>query len=246
VSSPTNNFALDRAAMGMVQSLKDSGLDQQFDQVYANTGNGSTPDGGLRQDVGGLGSFPPGISVPADDFTPSAAGATGQGTQVPRDQEAKKDLVTGMVPLYAEGDNYCVIQLVPDDGGGGQGETFEDFILTSVTQVKAERYQIYETFKLPILYVMDKAPEIYPFQGYFFTGRDRSGSVWHDKFMVYYETKLRATQLADQSLKAFFSYQGRLVVGYVLSIQVPESSDSPVHCPFTFNVYVTDTKYYNA
>lgn len=210
-----------------------------------HTANGSSPDAATRHAIGGSGNTPSNLPSVSDDFTPSTAGSSGKGSLVPRNLEAKKDKVDGLRPLYTEGDCYCVIQLVPDSGSGGEGETFEDFILTSVSHQKTERYQIYDTFKTPILYVMDKAPEIYPFTGYFFTGRDRNGVVWMDQFLNYYETQLRATKCAETELKVFFHFSGRIVVGYVLSLAVTEAAEYPLYAQFTFNVYVTDTKYLN-
>lgn len=233
-------FAANKAAFAVQQQKG-----QSPDSVAAGLWGvgGSAPPPSTRQAVGGGSSTPPGLNPPADSFTPSDAGASGAGTQVPRDQEAKKDRCVGVVPLFTEGDAYAVIQLVPDQGGGGQGAIFEDFVLTSVQKESSERYHIYETFKLPILYTMDKAPELYVFAGYVYTGRTPDGKVWQSELYNFYEQKMRATKLAEASLKAFISYNNVIVGGYVLNLRLPEDGQDPLHAQFSFGMFVTDIKH---
>ena len=203
----------------------------------------STPPPSSRETSIDTGEVASPLIPRAEGFTPSGAGAAGALVQVQRSLEAKKNRVVGVMPLFSEGECYAVIQLVPDQGAGGSGVSFEDFLLTSVVEQKEERSQVFETFRLPIIYFMDASPSIYAFSGFLFAGRTPDGKVWVDQFLSFYETKLRGTKCVENQVRAAVSYENTIVSGYVLSTRLSREAEQPMHSPFSFNLYVTSVKY---
>lgn len=208
-------------------------------------GLGSTPPFSVRKsaaesgDVGGAASDAglsqsEGFDIPTDG---SAGGARG----VKRDYEARRDKVLG--PKLIKDKVYAVLSLVPNSGSSGTGQSYENFILTNVGMSDMERYQIVETFQLPIIYFMGEAPKVYDFSGVLFNMKfDGDDDVWRNQFLAFYNTQLRGTQCVRNKMRAFIDYDGIQVGGYVLGANVSQDANDQNHVLFGFKLYVTSVR----
>lgn len=122
------------------------------------------------------------------------------------------------------------------DGIGDTIELTSKFLLQSVTESEAEKYQITETFGDAEIRGLGARPAIASFSGVVLDGE---GAEWKQKFVELYKRRLRATVCIKANERVYVVYGNTVVEGYVLNLETNTSAHSPADAPFSFNMLVT-------
>lgn len=183
----------------------------------------------------------PGDDVSGDFDVPSD-GSAPASSSVPRDYDARRQKVLGVKLIKDK--VYAVLSLISNTGSSSEElPPYENFILTNVSMADTERYQIVETFQLPIIYFMGEAPKIYDFAGILFNMKfEGDNDVWRNEFISYYESRLRGTQCVRKKMRASIDYDGIQVSGYVLGANISQDANDQNHVLFGFKLYVTSVR----
>lgn len=229
------NLAVSNALM----AFKADFLGDEDSQIDALIGAGSPGDRAASVDTGTPGG---GFIVPSDSFTPSSAGAPGASSTIRRDSDAKVGRANPVVPLYWEGDCYAVIQMVSEQGSSSGGDGFENFLLQAVRRNHEERAQIFETFRLPIIYFTDEAPIVYTFSGSVPSGRTSDGLIWANEFQTFYQNSFRGTVAVQNQQVALIAYNTIVTLGYAMNLRMGDTSDDPALMTFSFDFFVLDSR----
>jgi len=119
----------------------------------------------------------------------------------------------------------------------GKSEYYTDFIVTSVTEQRAEKYQIVETFGEGYFYATGSRPRIIGVTGHLFNSRDFD---WRTQFWENYERYLRGSRLIEMGATAHFGWDDIIVEGYILNAEASETAGQPDIVNFNFAFLVSD------
>lgn len=122
------------------------------------------------------------------------------------------------------------------NAGNANGAGYFDFLLTSVTQQKAEREQAVDTLTdNTVIYYSGQSAPVLSCQGVFLNTYQDDQNVW---FQLLYADLLRGTQLARRGLAVRFRYDSYFMTGYLtgLSDTVQGSEKNSIQFSFMFRV----------
>lgn len=154
--------------------------------------------------------------------------------------------------LGEEEDRIATISITADAGGelrraleAGSTESFKGdvidaysrFFLQSVNEVQVEKYQIVETFTAFYTFFYGKRPPIYNYRGILLNDPNHK---WTNDMMFFYDNFFRGTRSVELSAQAVLSYDGRLVSGFVLGLNIQQDAGIPKGAAFSLDVLVTD------
>lgn len=115
--------------------------------------------------------------------------------------------------------------------------TTTDFILSSVNEQDAEKYQIIETFGDNILYFYGERPSVYSFSGNLLNTNNHQ---WRNNFYRMYKDRFRGTRCVENKTRAYILYEDIIVEGYILNLSMTLSSNETKVVPFSFSMYITN------
>jgi hypothetical protein len=174
-------------------------------------------------------------------FTPPDTGAAAALVEINRNTAQRYANTSHVMTIKDK--VHAVLAIVPNAGQGGDPILFDRFLLTSARISQQERYQIVEPFGKPLIYFMDKAPEIYDFAGTLFSNNlGDEDSNWRDQFLSIYDGFLRGTQCVRTNTRVFLDYDGLQISGYMLSSYVAQDSQSLNSVQFGFQLYITSKR----
>jgi LysM repeat protein len=116
-------------------------------------------------------------------------------------------------------------------------DSYSRFLLESVREAQLEKYQIVETFTAFYTFFYGKRPSIYSFSG---TLLNDSNHKWTNDFMFFYENFFRGTRAVEMNSQALIAYDGRLVSGFILDINIMQNATLNKGAQFSMNVLITD------
>jgi hypothetical protein len=122
----------------------------------------------------------------------------------------------------------------------GKVNDYSDFILQNITDQRAEKQQVIETFGEPFIYFYGERPRTVSFSGMLVNSEDFN---WRAQFWENYENHLRGTKLVQENARVYLTYDTILLEGYPISASAQDTSDSPYAIPFQMQMFVT--AYYN-
>jgi hypothetical protein len=166
------------------------------------------------------------------------SGATGQVSAV------SGDTLSGPRELGEVPDNVASIFLSTQLPAGTnpnatpQGNVlnaYSRFFLQSVQESQAEKVQIVETFTDYYAFFYGKRPPIYNFAG---TLLNDPNHKWTNDMMFFYENILRGSQTVALGAQAYISYDGRLVSGFLLNMNIQQDANLYKGATFSFSMLV--------
>jgi len=119
----------------------------------------------------------------------------------------------------------------------GGGNKYSNFILQSVTDRRAERRQLVETFGETWVFFSGETPRILTCDGVLVNSADFQ---WRNEWWHNYENYLRGTRCALNGARVYLTYDDVLVEGYMLSARSNESSQNQHMIQFEFEFLVTN------
>lgn len=155
-----------------------------------------------------------------------------RGTQIKGETFATLEIKT------RDGQNLLLI----DGGGtwesGGVGFTpkYSNFLLTSVSEQRAERSQIMETFGPSYIFFFGERPTVLNFSGTLINSADFN---WKNEWWENYDRFLRGTQCVTYGTKAYITYDDVIKQGYILSSSASQSADPEMLADFSFQLIVS-------
>ena len=140
-------------------------------------------------------------------------------------------------------------------GLSGTGRVIHEtnkFILTSCTEGSQEKFQLFETFDIDLVYFFDRRPHVYNYSGILVNGDDTEFSFdpgsrdinattfqWKNQFQRLYEEKLRGTKCVESGARVILVYEDVVREGYLLNFNISENAQNPLTIPFTFSMFIT-------
>ncbi|KYK22763.1 hypothetical protein AYK24_00615 [Thermoplasmatales archaeon SG8-52-4] len=155
-----------------------------------------------------------------------------------------------------EGEIPATIFILPNISEGSTGQplpqSFSNFILTSVSEDRREKFQIFETFGDPALFFFNKKTPIYSFNGFLIDAdhldETRPGGItdykssWANEFRNLWEKEIRGTKLIENNKIAAISYRKTVIYGYPINLSIQTDSRQPFTAAFSFNMVVKKHK----
>lgn len=140
-------------------------------------------------------------------------------------------------------------------GVSGTGRVIHEtnkFILTGCTEGSQEKFQLFETFDIDLIYFFDRRPHVYNYSGILVNGDDTEFSFdpgsrdinattfqWKNQFQRLYEEKLRGTRCVENGARVILVYEDVVREGYLLNFNISENAQNPLTIPFTFSLFIT-------
>jgi hypothetical protein len=156
------------------------------------------------------------------------------------------DTVTTPRELGDSADNVASISLSSQLIGPNSNATptsntilsaYSRFFLQSINESQVEKYQVVETFTAYYTFFYGKRPPVYNFRGALLNDENHK---WTNDLMFFYENFLRGTQTVSLGAQAIISYDGRLISGFLLNLNINQTADLNKGAAFSFDVLVTD------
>lgn len=123
------------------------------------------------------------------------------------------------------------------DPTGNVLNAYSRFFLQSVKESQSEKFQITETFTDYYIFFYGKRPPIYNYTGSLLNDENHK---WTNDLMFFYENFLRGTATVQLGAQAFITYDGRLVSGFLLDMNIQQNSDLYKGAVFSFDVLIID------
>ena len=114
---------------------------------------------------------------------------------------------------------------------------FTDFTLMEITEERAEKIQVAETFGEHFVFMYGESPRILAAAGVLMNTFDFN---WRAEFWENYDKYMRGTKLVEQEAKIYLAWDDVMVGGYMLNAQAKEMAASPHAINFAFSLLVTD------
>lgn len=141
--------------------------------------------------------------------------------------------VPDLAKLFA---NNPLIKQLTDPTAG-----YVDFLLTSVTEPQAEKYQVFDVVGDEYAaYFYGKRPAIYVFSGMLYNTKEDD---WRHAFMRLYSDILRGTQLQRYGRYVTVYYDDQFVSGSMLSLTQELRAETQLSSTFTFELLVKRIQY---
>lgn len=187
------------------------------------------------------------ISVSTNAFEEVFAGAQ-QGRPKPRNLNIRRPLRG----IEIKEDTYAVLKVIDSLGnetplidssspveldGVGQSTHYSNFVLIGVTEQRAEKQQIVETFGEDYIFFFGEQPRILNFNAVVINTNDFN---WKSEFWENYEKTFRGTRLLEQNSRLYIYFDDVVVEGYMLQAQQVGEATNPYHLPLSFSMFVTN------
>lgn len=152
--------------------------------------------------------------------------------------------------IQVKEDTYAMIRVITAtgedvpflDGGSadvqdgiGRSARYSNFLLQSVTEQRAEKSQIVETFGEDYIYFFGERPRFLEVTGILINSQDFN---WKNEFWENYETKFRGTRLVEMNARMYFYYDDVVVEGFMMGAQATYASEQPHMLPIQFRIFV--------
>ena len=114
---------------------------------------------------------------------------------------------------------------------------YSRFFLQGVSEAQTEKYQIVETFTDFYTFFYGKRPSTYNFRGMLMNDPNNK---WTNDLMFFYENFFRGTKAVEIGAQAVINYDGRVVSGFILDLNVQQSAELDKGAMFSLNMLVVE------
>ena len=115
-------------------------------------------------------------------------------------------------------------------------DIYSNFLLQAVSEERAEKSQVLETFGEPYIFLFGERPRMVSFQGILVNSFDFN---WESEWWYNYEEFLRGTRCVETDARVYIQYDTVLVGGYILAANAARNANEPYHVNFSFQLFVT-------
>lgn len=169
-----------------------------------------------------------------------------RGIQAKEDSFATLRVVAGngkAIPIIDGGSNRKH-KVKPEDkdevffsvGNKRATDIYSNFFIQSVSEERAEKQQILETFGEPYIFLFGERARMITFSGILLNTFDFNweGEWWHN-----YENYLRGTKCVENDARIFLSFEETLVTGYIIGSSAAKSAQERNWINFQFTMFQT-------
>lgn len=156
-----------------------------------------------------------------------------------RGLEIKKDTYAVIKVIDATGQEINLINSSsPNEVDGiGHSNHYANFVLVGVTEQRAEKQQVVETFGEDYIFFFGEQPRILSFNAIVINTNDFN---WKSEFWTNYENTFRGTRLLERNARMYIYFDDVVVEGYMLQAQQVGTAENPYHLPLQFQLFVTN------
>jgi hypothetical protein len=129
-----------------------------------------------------------------------------------------------------------VVSLLDSSAAGGFSSANHNFILQGVTESRQEKVQVMETFGDDFVFFYGQKPVTLVVQGVLFNTKDFN---WKNEFLANYDRFLRGTKCVENRTRVFLGWDDVLAQGYILDLQVSQTSQDPNVVSFAFTMLLS-------
>lgn len=115
--------------------------------------------------------------------------------------------------------------------------SYNRFFLQNIVESETEKMQIVETFTDFYTFFYGKRPPVYRFTG---TLLNDDLHKWGNDFLFFYQNFFRGTKAVELQGKAIIEYDGRIVNGFIINVNMQQNSMIHKGIPFAIDVLVID------
>lgn len=112
---------------------------------------------------------------------------------------------------------------------------YSRFFLQAVTEAEQEKFQVVETFSNYYAFFFGKRPPFYRYSGILLNDQNHS---WNNDFKFYYEYFFRATRSTELFGSVSIKYDGRVVSGFIVGLNMQQVAEVDKGIPFSIDVLV--------
>jgi hypothetical protein len=158
--------------------------------------------------------------------------------------------------LQIKTDTYASLRIIKTDGSpimqidaagqdenpSGIGRSFvnTNFIAQQISEERAEKSQIVETFGEPFVFFFGERPRVITVQGLLINTVDFN---WRAEWWDNYDKLLRGTKLVEARAKLYLCWDDICIGGYMLQAKADDIATDPYRIPFGFAIFLTE--YFN-
>ena len=181
------------------------------------------------------------ISVSTNAYAEVFAHQVALGIQQPRDVRRP------LVGYEIKDDTYATIHvlsstqhhipLIDSSAEDGFGYSYTNMLIMNMSESRAEKNQIVETFGEDYIFFFGERPRMITFSGIVLNTLDFN---WKSEFWANYEKTFRGTRLLENDARMYITIDDIIVEGYMMQAQQVGTAQSPYHLPITFQFFVTN------
>jgi hypothetical protein len=123
---------------------------------------------------------------------------------------------------------------------GSSTNATTNFILQSVQEARAEKFQQLPTFGDTYGFFFGEQPRMIHCSAILLNTAD---FPWQTEWWHNYENHLRGTRLVDRQVKAYLKFDDTTVEGYLIGANTSNSANAPYEVPLNFSMWVTGVEY---
>jgi uncharacterized protein YukE len=124
----------------------------------------------------------------------------------------------------------------PDVNNKRVTDVYSNFLIQAVSEERAEKQQIIETFGEPFIFLFGERARIVSFQGVLINTFDFN---WEAEWWENYDKFLRGTQCVENDARVYIAFDETLVSGYILQSSAQKVAQERSYVQFNFSLFVT-------
>lgn len=121
--------------------------------------------------------------------------------------------------------------------GVGRSTAYANFIIQSLSEQRAEKQQVIETFGEDYCYFFGERPRFLEVSGVLINTADFN---WKSEFWTNYDLYLRGSKLVEQNARLYFYFDDLVIEGYMLGARTSEDAGQRHMLPLNFQLYITN------
>ncbi len=123
-----------------------------------------------------------------------------------------------------------------DDAKIGRTTRYSNFLIQSVSEQRAEKSQIVETFGEPYVFFYGEHPRMLQVSGELLNSADFN---WRAEWWENYDKYLRGTKCVQNKTRVVLTWDDIVVQGYMMNAQSQDAATEPLSNPFSFSLFIT-------
>lgn len=117
-------------------------------------------------------------------------------------------------------------------------DVYSNFLIQQVTEERAEKQQILETFGEPYIFLFGQRARMLNVQGVLLNTFDFN---WESEWWENYEQYLRGTRCVETDSRVFLTFDDTMVGGYILACTSSKTASERNHVPLAFQMFITSS-----
>lgn len=123
-----------------------------------------------------------------------------------------------------------------NDPSKGVSYAYSNFVMQSISETRAEKTQIVETFGQDYMFFFGERPRFVQVGAKLVNTPDFN---WRSEWWHNYENTFRGSQLVNQGARVYLTYESVILEGYLVASQTNQNAQNPRVVTMTFSMWVT-------